>query len=84
MGTFADMYRGKDAYIPEEKKAEFIERVEKVFQAGGMMERDCIQMYGKKLPILRKAKMKEGGMNFYYNYFEDTCWKKFILKAWRG
>ena len=55
MGTFAGLFRG--GRIPDDKRAEFSERVELLFHAGGMMEREYIQMYGKTLVTIKKASM---------------------------
>ena len=41
MGTFAGLFR--EGRIPENKKDEFISRVELLFQAGGMMEMQYVQ-----------------------------------------
>lgn len=38
MGTFAGLFCEQGCCVPEEKRQEFAKRVEKVFQAGGMME----------------------------------------------
>lgn len=38
MGVFANMYRKNKARIPEDKRKEFEERVEKLYQEAGMME----------------------------------------------
>ncbi|MCC8046215.1 MAG: hypothetical protein LIP12_12085 [Clostridiales bacterium] len=40
MGTFVNSFYVKGAHIPKEKELEFQERLEKLFQAGGMMEID--------------------------------------------
>ena len=75
MGTFANFFKENGCGIPENKKDEFAKRIEKIFIAGGMMEIEQIQMYGKKIFLLRKVSMKEQGMNFIYNYFEDDWWE---------
>ncbi|MBQ8803928.1 MAG: hypothetical protein IJZ53_09855 [Tyzzerella sp.] len=75
MGTFAGIFAEKEDNIPESKKDEFVERIEKLYQAGGMMEIQPIQLYGKKVATIRKATMRESSMDFYYNYFEDDCWE---------
>ncbi|MDE7211027.1 MAG: hypothetical protein K2O03_06235, partial [Lachnospiraceae bacterium] len=65
----------KGAVIPEEKREEFRSRAEKLFQAGGMMELEQVQLCGREVRTLKKAAMHSYGMNFYYNYFEDDCWE---------
>ena len=75
MGTFASIYKGNNSFIPEDKRGEFASRVEKLFVAGGMMDMDTVQLFGKNIETIHKAKMGPKGMNFYYNYFEDNSWE---------
>ncbi len=75
MGTFATLFHKAGAGIPDEKKEEFRSRIEKLFQMGGMMEREQVQLCGKKAVTIKKASMHDYGMDFYYNYFEDDCWE---------
>lgn len=75
MGTFAGLFLSNNSIIPENKKKEFIERVEMLLQAGGMMEIEYVSLYNKKIPLLRKAKMTEKGMHFHFNYFEESSWE---------
>ncbi|MCD7746568.1 MAG: hypothetical protein LUI13_15030 [Lachnospiraceae bacterium] len=75
MGTFADKFCARGAQIPEEKEQEFLERLEKLFQAGGMMEVDRISLFGIETATLRKARMNNWGMDFCYNYFEEDYWE---------
>lgn len=73
MGRFAALCCA--GRIEDKKKEEFTEKVEKVFQYGGMMDRERVDLCGKHLRVIRKARMDSDGMNFYYNYFEDACWE---------
>ncbi len=75
MGTLVSLFQKAGAKIPDEKRDEFQRRVEKLFQAGGMMEVQQIQLCGKHVRTLKKAAMGDKGMTFYYNYFEDDCWE---------
>lgn len=75
MGTFAGILREKESIISENRREEFAEKIEKIFRAGGMMNIEWVQLYGKKIPMLRKVRMQEDGMNFCYNYFEDAFWE---------
>lgn len=75
MGTFVSLLQKTGTEIREEQKEEFRERIEKLFQADGMMELENIQLYGKKVVTMKKAAMHDYGMDFYYNYFEDACWE---------
>lgn len=75
MGTFASLFRENGVRIPENKKQEFTERIERLYQAGGMMEVERVELCDKKIILLRKARMKDDGMEFFYNYFEDVFWE---------
>lgn len=75
MGTFAKLLKADGATIPDSKKKEFEERVEQLFQAGGMMEMKHIQLCGKTVHTIVKASMHEYGMDFYYSYFDDVSWE---------
>lgn len=75
MGTFASLLQKTGAEIREVQKEQFRKRIEKLFQAGGMMELENVQLYGKKVVTMKKATMHDYGMDFYYNYFEDACWE---------
>lgn len=74
MGTYANVFSGGGS-IPENKREKFSKRLESLFQAGGMMEIESVQLYGKTVRIIRKAAMHEYGMRFSYNYFEDSIWE---------
>ena len=89
MGTFASLYHRDGISIPNEKIEEFKERLEILCQAGGMMELERVSLFGKTIGTIRKAVMREYGMDFYYNYFEDACWENagFSIKhnhVWSG
>lgn len=75
MGTFAGFFEMGDEGISDGKLEEFVERVQKVYQSGGMMDVDIIQLHGKRIATIRKAEMSSKGMDFFYNYFEDTRWE---------
>lgn len=75
MGMFAGLLKEDGAEIPEDKREEFEQRVEKLFQAGGMMEMENIQLSGRRVAVIKKAAMHEYGMDFYYNYFDDDIWE---------
>lgn len=63
---------------------EFKERIEKLFQMGGMMEVEQVQLCGKKAVTIKQASMHDYGMDFYYNYFEDGCWENAGFSLKRG
>lgn len=74
MGTFAELFvEGKG--VPDNKIEEFTEKIKKVFQCGGMMDIMPVNLCGKKTVTIRKAQMDSTGMDFFYNYFEDTRWE---------
>lgn len=75
MGTFANLFYKYESKIPTDEKEEFKSCIEKLFQAGGMMEVKLVQICDKKVSVLKKASMHSYGMDFYYNYFEDACWE---------
>lgn len=75
MGSFAWLLRKEGVGIPDEKKEEFKDRLEKLFQAGGMMEVEEIELCGKKAVTIHKASMHDYGMGFNYNYFEEDYWE---------
>ena len=84
MGTFAGIFQKEGVGIPAVKKEEFQKRIEKLFQAGGMMELKLVQLCDKQTRVLKKASMHNAGMNFYYNYFEDDCWENAGFNAENG
>ena len=84
MGTFAMLFHKAGTGIPDEKMEEFKERIEKLFQMGGMMEVEQVQLCGKKAVTIKKASMHDYGMNFHYNYFEDDCWENAGFSLKRG
>lgn len=84
MGTFAMLFQKAGAEISDEKKEEFRDRIEKLFQMGGMMEMERVELCGKKAVTIRKASMHDYGMDFYYNYFEDACWENAGFNSKRG
>ena len=44
MGTFAALFHKAGAGIPDEKREEFRVRMDKLFQMGGMMEMEQVQL----------------------------------------
>ena len=75
MGTYACLYGKCCKGIPEDKRLEFQDKIEKVFQSGGMMNMESWQLFGKQVRTIHKTKMYPKGMNFTYNYFEDDSWE---------
>lgn len=56
MGAFIGI-KGK-AVIPAEKEQEFSNRILEIFKAGGMMEVEHVQIYGRKMPLLSMPEIK--------------------------
>lgn len=76
MGIYAGIYSGKiHNTILENKKKEFIKRIENLFQAGGMMRIKPNILFGKRVFTIHKVKMGKAGMRFNYNYFEEDFWE---------
>lgn len=75
MGTFASLFQKPGTGVPDEKKEEFRERIEKLYRAGGMMKLEHIELCGRKAVTMKQASMHDCGMNFYYNYYEDAVWE---------
>ena len=90
------MFKEKGVVIPENKREEFLERIEKLFQAGGMMDLDQITLHIMELleeaDEIRDPKMKEAGDVLfvpdepeYKNegiFFLDTQPKRRLCKTW--
>lgn len=76
MGTFAGLNTFGNSFIPDDKKEEFMQKIQKVFYFGGMMQRDFNRFLGKEFVLLDKScEMDEYGLDFTYNYFEDDFWE---------
>lgn len=75
MGTFAGLYRGKDAAVPDDRIEEFEIRLLKLFRAAGMFEMKYMRLYGYDIFLLAEPSMHSYGMDFTYNYFEDAGWE---------
>ena len=67
MGSFVYMIARDDADIIEEKRPEFEERLEKVFNAAGMMEQEHLTLFGKGIRALRPVRIENGYTTFFYN-----------------
>ena len=75
MGSSVYMVARDDAGIIEEKRPEFEERLEKVFNAAGMMEQEHLTLFGEEICALKPVRIKNGYARFFYNYFEDDKWE---------
>jgi hypothetical protein len=74
MGTFGT-YTG-NMNIPEEKREEFSERVQKILHYGGMMQFETVSMYGYNINLLVPIEIYPGEiLRFHFNYFEDEAWE---------
>lgn len=75
MGTFARLLKKDGAKIPQDKYWKFRDCVERLFQAGGMMEIRTVQLCEKQVYTVRPAVMYGDGIHIRYNYYEDNCWE---------
>lgn len=75
MGAYARLFKSSKSIIPENKRKEFVSRVEKVFCCGGMMNVREMRLFDKNIYTIHKVSMQLNGMNVFYNYFEDDFWE---------
>ena len=73
MGTYIE-YTGAGK-IPESKKQEFNENMQKLLQRGGMVQFDPVRMFGKQIALIRPVEFSDAENEFHYNYFEDDSWE---------
>ena len=78
MGTFVD-YNGS-MEIPEKKREEFLFRVQKIVELGGLMKLKKVSMHGIELFLLRPLELSKDGVaagitTFNFSYFEDDAWE---------
>lgn len=74
MGTFAGYFGS--LHIPEERRAEFAERMRKLFIQGGMMTLEPVNMLGITVEVMTPPLCSENSLCFVdYNYFEDDQWE---------
>lgn len=73
MGTYIE-YTGAGK-IPESKKQEFNENIQKLLQRGGMVQFDPVRMFGKQIALIRPVEFSDAENEFHYNYFEDDSWE---------
>lgn len=71
-----------DPTIPEEKRAEFLERVLTVLRQGGMMQPEKVSLFEDSLLLISPPEF-DGDTNacVQYNYFEDAFWPKASIHA---
>ena len=74
MGTFG-CYAGKTG-VRKEQKEIFASQMMKLLNYGGMMGVEAVQIFGRKLWLLKPAEILPGGkFTFWFNYFEDDFWE---------
>lgn len=74
MGTYVD-YDGA-MKIPEDKREEFLSRVQKAINLGGIMDVETVSIYGKKLFLLKPVEIsKDTSTILDFSYFEDDRWE---------
>lgn len=70
MCAFCRLIKGADAFIPIEKREEFLTRITELFYRGGMFNYSEYDFFGSRFKVLKKAE-PENGMDYNYNYFAD-------------
>lgn len=73
MGIYGE-YTGAGK-IPEDKKQEFNENIQKLLQHGGMMQFEPVRMFGKQIALIKPVEFSDAENEFHYNYFEDDSWE---------
>lgn len=61
--------------IPQEKREEFIQRMRKILDFGGMMDIQYVKFSDISLPLLRPIREMQERLDFAFNYFEDSNWE---------
>lgn len=86
MGTFITTFRISE--IPEDKKQQLLDMERELLWRGGMMGISGVSMYGKTLPLLHPAELKEyrsydlkdeSYFPVWYNYFENDSWETWCV-----
>lgn len=75
MGTYIDLYCENSKEIHIERQQEFEKKLEKIFQEGGMMQREEVVLFGKRIHVLSPVQIEKTGVRFWYNYWEECCWE---------
>ena len=73
MGSFVYMH-GKPM-VPEERRGELAERMERLFNQGGMMTVNESNLLGHTVFLLSPVRYEKERIWFDYNYFEDDFWE---------
>ena len=83
MGTYIGFCG--DGTIPPNKVNEYVKRAERILDQGGMFDVETVQMFGKKLFLLKQPEADyKGNLLFDRNYFENTCWEVAGIKTQDG
>lgn len=75
MGSYAGIRGAVKNWVAEDKREEFEQKIEKLFVAGGMMDMECVRLFGKQIKTIHKVRMEDDGMSFHYNYLENDSWE---------
>lgn len=78
MGTFVG-YDGT-MEIPKEKREEFLFRVQKIADLGGLMKLKKVSVHEREVLLLRPLELSKNGVaagttTFNFSYFEDDAWE---------
>ena len=83
MGTFAEYIGTMD--VPENRRAEYAQRMLKLLHAGGMMSVDEVGLFRHRIRLLYPPELDETGRaRGCYNYFENDFWESWGLSAEKG
>ncbi len=75
MGNYISLFKSEQSRIKVGKEEEFRQRIEKLFQVGGMMEYEIVSLQGFRVTLIKKAVRREKVIDVTYNYFEDDSWE---------
>lgn len=78
MGTYIRHYG--DVKINKNKKKEYIERVKKILTYGGMVQREQLEIQGKKIVTMKTPEVELNGCIYVdYNYIGDDSWETAVF-----
>lgn len=85
MGSFVGFYGNSN--IAADKFEEYMERIKKILDIGGMMSIEMVELAGKRVPLLAPPRLQKFkpryasddelsvDLEFWYNYFERDEWE---------
>ena len=85
MGTFVNFYG--DMTVAPEKLPELTERMARLWEQGGMMQVEDVNLFGKHISLLHQPEPDEwadGWIWTCYNYHENDFWETFSYGSASG